>query len=272
MLNQAAARLMARTVLNRFAERYSIYATIFQFAACDCISGRTDCFGSGPILSRLQECRADPANTGSCGGVSIPAGTFPNGTAVAINVNLVSAASFIGNRASNSRSLQRNAVAASVYEVVRNGNDQVIGQLVGNGRQFTFDVTPIANVSICLEIDPSISQDTTKYATLDFAPSVNGVLGVPLGGSVSLQGTQYCGNVQPFTSGTFVPVLRNNATLVQRVVSSSSSSVVGSSTAAPGSSSSGAAAPTGTTRAPSAAIKDNYSALLVTILSLFALL
>jgi hypothetical protein len=270
MLNQAAARLMARTLLNRFAERYSIYATIFQFAACDCISGRTDCFGSGPILSRLKECRADPANAGSCGGLTIPPGTFPNGTAVAINVNLVSAASFVGSRPGNSRSIQRNAVAASVYEVVRNGDDQVIGQLVGNGRQFTFDVTPIANVSLCLDVDPSITQDTAKYSNLDFAPSVNGVLGVPLGRSVSLQGTQYCGSVLPFTSGTFVPILRNNATLIQRAIASSA--VASSTAAVPGSSSSGAASPTLTTRAPSAAIKDNYPSFLITLLSLFALL
>lgn len=89
-------------------------------------------------------------------------------------------------------------------------NSRVIGQIVGNGKTFAFSTAAVANVTICLDVDPSIPQDTTTYKNLDFVIGSGNTLGLPIQSNVTISGNQYCGSVAHFKSGTFIPILRND--------------------------------------------------------------
>lgn len=218
LLQGAAYQIIARKKINRFKQQFSLYNTIFEYVSCDCLTNSTSCFSKEDIKAPLVSCNADPAATSACGGVEIVPGTFPNGTSVSIDVQFVSSASYV-NEAANllKRDMgldnKRAASTFGAYEVVKNGDGSVIGQIVGNGKSFSFGTMPESGIKICLDVDPNISQDNSKYPKLDFAKSIDSSLDVPLGITVTLVGAQYCGTVPAFKTGIFVPVIRKEVTL-----------------------------------------------------------
>ena len=87
--------------------------------------------------------------------------------------------------------------------------------MVGNGKKFTFSTAATSKVSICLDLDSNIAQDAITYPIRDFVLVSGTTLGVPLKVNVTKSGTQYCGSVDPFTSATFMPVLRKDVSIIQ---------------------------------------------------------
>ena len=110
------------------------------------------------------------------------------------------------------------------YAVVKNGDGSVIGQMVGNAKKFSFSKAAKGKILVCLDLDSNIGQDAVAYPIRDFV-LVNGKsLGVPLNVNVTKLGKRYCGRVDPFLSGTFLPVLRKNVALVQPTTTTTTTS------------------------------------------------
>jgi hypothetical protein len=215
LIDTSATRIIGRETLNRFKKQFSLYISIFEYASCDCLTDSTTCFGTGVIASPIDSCIVDPTSKTTCSGLTLESGTFPNGTSVDVEVSLVSAASYIAE--GSQTLLQKRDVNITEYEVVKNGDGSIIGQIVGNGKQFTFEVAAIEDVNVCLDVDLNISQNNEMYTVKDFVESIDDKLGVPMQVTVVVTGDQYCANVPPFTTGTFVPVLRKDVVITQPI-------------------------------------------------------
>jgi hypothetical protein len=170
------------------------------------------------------------------GHVHVKPGVFPPGMPVEIEVSVVNSATYVKDyyyESGTLSSVQPDATettkllgmlkrslwkrsAITPYEVIENGDGSIIGQLVGNGRLFTFATMPTQNIEICLEPDINIPIDETMYPVKDFVIATGSVLSVPLGVEITFRGGQYCGYVSPFLSASFLPVLRQNVTLLER--------------------------------------------------------
>lgn len=105
-------------------------------------------------------------------------------------------------------------------------NVSVIGQIIGDGRTYSFSTSSSGNMTICLDLDPSIPQDTSTYANLDFVTSTGTSLSLPLQVNVTISGTQYCATVPAFQSSTFVPIIRNNAIIISASAGTSTTTKV----------------------------------------------
>lgn len=64
-------------------------------------------------------------------------------------------------------------------------------------------------MTVCLAIDTSITQNKVSYPAYDISEVSSGTVSYPLYSNVTLSGTTLCGSVSPFTSKSFIPVLRN---------------------------------------------------------------
>jgi hypothetical protein len=216
-LENAASRIIARKMVNRFKKQFSLYISIFEFSSCDCLTGHTNCFEGEVISSPIDSCNIDPSGVSACGGIKIKPGVFPPGESVSIEVSYISVATFINTNitiSANSTTPAKRAVnSIGQYEVVKNGDGSVIGQIVGNGKKYTFGVMPISAIEVCLDLDNAIPQDKAKYPVMDMVRSVDNTLGFPMGVNITLSGAQYCGYVAPFLTATYIPVLRNEVKL-----------------------------------------------------------
>jgi hypothetical protein len=163
-------------LMSDFLQNYGLFSKVFKYVGCDCADAKANCFND-VISSTLGTCQLDPSVSGSCLGVKFINSSFDTTLVVSGTVVVISSANFVGG---SSGALTKRMVnvrqnhlvkraAAGVYDVVKNGDGSVIGQIVGNALGFEFTVAATGQVSVCLPIDTSITQNTADYPNLDFS-------------------------------------------------------------------------------------------------------
>jgi hypothetical protein len=176
LFSEGAAGIIRDKLMTDFLQNYGLFAKVFKYVGCDCANPTANCFND-VISSTLGTCELDPSVSGSCLGVKFGNSSFDSDKVVSGKVVVVSSANFVGE--SNTVLTKRmvhvrhkhlvKRDAASVHDVVKNGDGSVIGQIVGNALGFEFNVASNGLVSVCLPIDTSITQNTADYPILDFA-------------------------------------------------------------------------------------------------------
>ncbi|KAJ3251828.1 hypothetical protein HK103_002038 [Boothiomyces macroporosus] len=259
----AIGRIISRKYVNQLNVKFRTYGAIYQAVACDCTPGQYSCF-STPVSSPIDSCLADPRSNSTCSGVVIPNGLFNTSKPISISVNYVSSSAFVS---SNLPTLVKRTTSSSSVAVIKDSFGNIVGQLVGNGQQYTFSQMPTGSISICLSLDLSISQNSTLYPVPDFVNMTNNALGVPLNISVTSNGNQYCGSVPAFMTGTFYPILR----MVSRASVGATTTVpsVTSTGITYGNNATGTMTGVSPTRStvPSATLKSSFSLSLVLLLA-----
>ena len=204
----AAGRVIGREIIEDFNSKFSLFANTFKYVACDCGQGGSDCFSGGLVSTPLASCTLDPSVSGGCssGAVNVPAGAFGNTTIPTVNVDFVSAASYVASGNSTANIVKRATGNSATYSVVTNGG-AVVGQVVGSGISATFSSVPGAFINICLNSDVNIDQDISNFPVVDFA---NGTLTTltPLRLNVTKTGSTYCADVAPFLNAVLFPIIR----------------------------------------------------------------
>ena len=204
----AAGRVIGREIILDFNSKFSLFANTFKYVACDCAQGGSNCFSGGLVSTPLASCTLDPSVSGGCssGAVNVPAGAFGNTTIPTVNVDFVSAASYVASGNSTSGIVKRATGNSATYSVVTYGG-ALVGQVVGSGISATFSSVPGAFINICLNSDVNIDQDTSSFPVVDFA---NGTLTTltPLRLNVTKTGSTYCADVSPFLNAVLFPIIR----------------------------------------------------------------
>jgi hypothetical protein len=194
-------------VYESFSKKFTSFANIYKFISCDCTkSGKDTCFDE-KISVPLKQCSLDPNAGGECSGVQIDTGMFGDDQVVSIEIDEVSATNYIEGT-SKSLNLDEAVGNSNIYAVINCYDSNRCGQLVGNGKYIKFSSLAVTNVTVCLDKDLNIDQDTVNYPVLDFAKGSGDDLGSPLRVNVTEVGNQYCGSVNPFTSATWFPIRR----------------------------------------------------------------
>jgi hypothetical protein len=208
-IQSAVARIMARETMNRARMQYLPAIAVMSRLACACTTGKETrgdaCFAEVQRIARTQ-CRMDPGVEAKCGPVVFPAGAFDGNSSRTVVIEEIPCNGALGGGSGPSGIEVRAVGNSATYAVVKNTYGVVVGQVVGSAQGFS--ATTSAAVTICLEVNPSIDQDTDNYPVKDFAKadSSTSAPGVPMKISVTLDGLKYCASVT--SSGYYYPILR----------------------------------------------------------------
>ncbi|KAJ3268325.1 hypothetical protein HDV01_003111 [Terramyces sp. JEL0728] len=163
----AIGRMIARMYINQLNIKFRAYGSIYEAVACDCIANLTTCFVY-PVTSPIDSCLADPSSNSTCSGITIPQGLFNTSNAVTIIVNYVSNSAFVNSALGSNYPLAKRTDSSNNVAVITDIGGDLVGQLVGNGQQYTFSSMPTSAVPVCLNIDLSIYQNTGTFPVMDF--------------------------------------------------------------------------------------------------------
>ncbi len=222
VVNEAVGKVVGRQISNSQRLIWSAKLGLLERIACDCTLGASSrpCF-SGIQTSKLASCRTAPGVASTCEGLQISNNTFGSNKSVSINVNLIPSSNFATaslpaptNSTNSTSKLTLNALAAITvngvsseqYAVVKQ-NGATVGQVTGSGKSFEFTSTGSESLTICLDLNPSIPQDTAQYPTPDFVKQDGTSLSSPLRATItSSTQVQICGEVKG--AGSYIPILR----------------------------------------------------------------
>lgn len=172
--------LLTSTYVTRYAQlaqtflacRYGGVANYVSLLSCDCTtSGSSNCYASfQPVLLGITRLCSRQTVTflAAPGEISSSSDTvFLNGCAN-LQLSLIPAGRFRRSSSSIFSSLFLDSIQANEWAVLRNGNDVVIGQLIGNGVELATDSTAQPGIELCLEIRSDIPRDA-KYTIYTMA-------------------------------------------------------------------------------------------------------
>eukprot|EP00834_Sanchytrium_tribonematis_P003117 NODE_112_length_18534_cov_1.163656.p1 type:complete len:1296 gc:universal NODE_112_length_18534_cov_1.163656:18410-14523(-) len=214
-IQNSVGAIIGKELINTYKQSFLVPLGAIKQVACSCAnSGSTaNCFDATVIPQK--SCRADPGQTNGCD-VQLPSS---QDSSVGVDIGLVSSGSFSQQSPSNKFRLSKRLTSSS-YAVIKS-NGQTVGQLIGDGKSFSFD-KPVSAFTGCLDVSPTIPQDG-KYTVYDAVKLNNNQLSAPLNIKMTFNGLQICGD---FTqTGTYFPIIKLTSGSNQLVDTPASSTV-----------------------------------------------
>lgn len=234
-INKVVADISAQQVVNRAAAQYSSMLPLMKVLACDCGDGDgSGCLTDFSPFVVAGECVQDPGSTTMCNGillsndteggagvsfqavqalagmVAIRASVFSNQDGQSVGDGGIHLMSVPSSPSPSSRRLLAAPEGSNsdLYSVIKNDNDAIVGQLIGNGQ-----TVPLGNASSALVCLPQLNQidlNSNDFSEFDFVQgqSVLGfvVLGQPMNLAVDRVVDSICGTVTE--TGTYFPIYR----------------------------------------------------------------
>lgn len=162
---------LAKTYL---ACQYGSIASYLSLLTCDCTtatSGLSNCYKQfQPVLLGVTRICSGTNATSFLSPAELRASlstVFVSGCA-SIELSLIPAGRFRRGSSNIYSSLFLDSIQTNEWAVIENGNQVVVGQLIGNGVVFSMDTIANPGIELCLEIRTDIAVPSI-YTTFDFA-------------------------------------------------------------------------------------------------------
>ena len=188
----SVGRVRARNFVNRFQRLLFSLLQLFRAFACDCMEKETPCYAQ-TITVPFGDYLVDSNLHTRLNGIFLDPQRGISNQIIKLTVTMYSAANFISNISvpvtgnlvqrrndygaeSDEQQLQKRCYPIESYAIVYNfAGGSVVGQIIGNGFEYTTSAPTYSSAQICLPVDKSIPVNTNSYPTYGIGMVLGGV-------------------------------------------------------------------------------------------------